>query len=181
MNQRRNIFIDRSFQSKFIITFCGIILVSTIVIAGILLYLSQDATTVTLGDMKVTVKGTADFMFPLLFQTLLIVTVFTAAVIVGVTMLTSHKISGPLFNISRVIKDIKDGDLTRHVHLRRNDQVRILADNLNELIDTLRDRHLALKKAADRLRTALLDAGINDDEVEKELKVIEENADYFRT
>jgi signal transduction histidine kinase len=145
-----------------------------------LLYLSRDATTVTFENTKVRVKNTADFMLPLLAQTLLVVMVVTALIMIILTLLTSHKISGPLFNISRTMKNVKEGDLRNHVHIRRNDQVRVLADNLNELIDVLRDKHLVLKKAADKLLT-IAHEPLHKKEIDDELKKINEVANYFHT
>ena len=59
-NKRRNYFIDKSFQTKFIIKFCMIVMVSSLLIGVFLFFLSRNLTTVAIENARVIVKSTSD-------------------------------------------------------------------------------------------------------------------------
>ncbi|TET32005.1 MAG: methyl-accepting chemotaxis protein [Planctomycetota bacterium] len=51
----------------------------------------------------------------------------------------SHKIAGPLYRMSQVMKDVGKGDMTQVCRLRPGDWLSDFADDLNDCIGNLRD------------------------------------------
>ena len=92
--RRRNYFIDKNFQSKFIIKFCIIVIISSLAVGVSIFYLSQNFTTVAIENAHVIVKKTSDFMLPIVAETLALVTLFSAIAVIILTLFTSHKIAG---------------------------------------------------------------------------------------
>lgn len=45
----------------------------------------------------------------------------------------SHKITGPIFNVSRHINQMARGDFSRRIKLRKRDEFKVLADEVNRL------------------------------------------------
>lgn len=146
VNQRRNYFIDKSFQAKFILKFCLIVILASIVIAIALLSLSSKSTTVAIENTKVVVKGTADFIFPIALQTTLIVTIFSAAATSILTMFVSHKIAGPLHRMRREIEKLGEGNLNVNFSIREGDQLKNLATSLAAMSYALRGKIEALRR-----------------------------------
>ncbi|MDP2923009.1 MAG: methyl-accepting chemotaxis protein [Candidatus Omnitrophota bacterium] len=145
-NLRRNYFIDKSFQTKFILKFCGIVILASIVIGVILILFSTKSTTVAMENTKVTAKGTADFIFPLMLQTILIVTIFSAVTTSILTLFVSHKIAGPLFRLRREIEKLGEGNLNVNFNIREGDQLRNLATSLAAMSYSLRGKIEALRR-----------------------------------
>ena len=145
-NKRRQYFIDRKFQAKFIFKFCLIVVLSSLLIGTALFFISRDSTTVTIENTEVKVKRTADFILPLMILTLVIVAAFSAVVVSILTLLTSHKISGPLYRLRQDIDILKDGDLRRNFSIRSKDQLQELAKSLNSMCQSLREKQAELKK-----------------------------------
>jgi len=146
MNRRRNYFIDRSFQSKFIIKFCLLVVIASVLTWASLYYFSRQTTTVAFEHLKVVVKSTADFIMPIMLGTLIIVTLLAAAATIIVTLLTSHKIAGPLYRLKIELDKMKNGDFSSPVRVRTKDQLQNIASNFEEMRLNLKNSVKALKE-----------------------------------
>jgi len=154
-NKRRRYFIEKGFQLDFILKFCFIVIVSSLVILAMLFMVSQDSTTVAIENTKVIVKSTVDFILPIMTVTLLIVSVFSALVLSILTMIISHKIFGPLHRLKNEIDILKNGDFRRNFSIRTRDQVQELAKSLNDMCKSIREKQLELKKRVKAARSTL--------------------------
>ena len=130
---RKKFFIDKNFQSKFILKFCSIVLVSSIVIAGLILVMTQDSTTVAIYDTKVHVQQTADFIKPVVVSVIIAVTIVTAVGIILLTLFISHRIAGPLFRLKREVDTIAKGSFKVDFSLRSKDQLKDLSASLQKM------------------------------------------------
>ncbi|MBP6993605.1 MAG: hypothetical protein KBC90_18975 [Spirochaetes bacterium] len=138
MQPRKQRFIDKKFQARFILKFC-LINIAACVLIGVLVYaLNQRSNTVAFEDLRVVVKSTSDFLLPLLVPVILIVTVLVALATIVITLVVSHRISGPLYGLTRQVHGLKEGDLSRPVRIRASDQLQRLAEELDAFREGLR-------------------------------------------
>jgi len=177
---RRHYFIDKGFQTEFILKFCLIVILSSLVVGFLLILFSRGSTTVTIENARVLVKGTADFIFPIMLATLIIVTVFSAFAVGALSLFASHKISGPLYRIKKEIDVLKGGDLSPSFKIRKKDQLQHLAAALSELTGSLRDKHKALREKTSQIEEALRSPQPNNDALNKSLKELEDILNYFK-
>ncbi len=175
-NLRRQYFIDKSFQARFILKFCSVVIISSIVITGAVFFLTQGSTTVAIENTKVMVKRTADFILPLLLLTVIVASVVTAAVTAVLTLLASHKIAGPLFRIVREVGGVAEGDLRRNFSIRSKDQLQELAKRLEAMCASLRSHQAELKVKCQSLAACVKEAGANipADQKEKIARLLDE-------
>jgi methyl-accepting chemotaxis protein len=82
------------------------------------------------------------------FNTLALLLVFVT-VIIAVWMVAaiwrSHKVAGPMVNITRHIHDIAAGKFDGQIRLRSGDELQALAGALNGMIESLRERDQTIK------------------------------------
>ncbi|MFC1515017.1 hypothetical protein ACFL5X_03860 [Candidatus Omnitrophota bacterium] len=152
---RRHYFIDKQFQTNFILKFCLIVLVSSVLIGALVLLLSKGSTTVAIENTKVQVKTTSDFILPILLQTIAVVSLFSAFAVGFLSLVSSHKISGPLFRLKREIDILKDGDLGRNFNIRASDQLQALSKSLSEMSVNMRRRYVEVKDKCKDLKGML--------------------------
>ncbi len=175
MNKRRNYFIDKELQSRFIIKFCLLVVLAGLIITGMLYWLSKQSTTVAIVDSRVVVRTTADFLLPILLQTVLVVMVILGVATIIVTLLFSHKIAGPLFRFKKAIEGVKLGDLSVNFHLRSYDQLKELSDEINAMIDKTREQIILIK-------TDLVNLKAKKGHVsEQDLEDLDKKINYFKT
>jgi signal transduction histidine kinase len=63
------------------------------------------------------------------------------------TIFFSHKLAGPIYRFEILCHSIINGVYTDMVHLRKGDEMRNLANLLNEVIERTRKRFLDIKNA----------------------------------
>lgn len=149
--KRKNYFIKRDFQSKFILKFCLIILIGTILSTGLLFLFSQGTLTSSFQQSRLVIKNTSLAILPaVIYINLITLGLITLATIV-VTLFVSHKIAGPLFRFEKELKEIEKGDLTKSIKLREKDQTTNLADSLNKMTAGLHEKVLEIRTGVENL------------------------------
>ena len=182
--------IDRDFQAKFILKFCALVALGGLFTVGILYLLALSSTTVSIVDSRVVVRTTADFLMPVLIQTILIVMILVGIATIFVTLFVSHKISGPLYRFKKVLEALEQGDFSDNFKIRDPDQLQGISTVFNAMITKVRAHLGALKDNLASLKEKL--NNIAEHEIAegkqaylKELKRISEELnkilDYFKT
>jgi len=143
----------------------------------LLYFFSSKSTTVSFENTRAVVKSTAEFIFPILVQTIVIVTLAIAIITVILTLFISHKISGPLHRFKKELEIIGEGDLKSDIKLRTNDQMQELADTLNETKKALRERLNELRNHTQELEESI---SKSVPEQEKKIKKIKDLMSYFK-
>jgi methyl-accepting chemotaxis protein len=141
-NSRRNYYIDKDFQNKFVMKFCGLVALGAVVTMALLYLMAREATTVSIVHSRITVRTPADFLLPLMVQTVIIVTVIVSLAAAAVTLFVSHKIAGPLFRFKQTFRELSLGNFSNQVRLRKGDQLLELASEFNHMIASVRGQIL---------------------------------------
>ncbi len=190
MSKRRNYFIDRNFQTKFILKFCLLVFFGGLLTITGLYLLASRSTTVSVVNSRVVVRTTADFILPILIQTVIVVTLIVSLATIIVTLFVSHKIAGPLYRFKKAMKDLEEGDFSSDFHIRHLDQLQGLAGDFNNTIQRIRQELRQIKSNFFTLKEKV--DSLNPDEVAEhkrpvinELKrlseVIQKTIQYFKT
>ncbi len=144
--KRRQLYINKGFQARFIIKFVLILVLGGAITIGLTLFNTQDTLTTTYVNSKLVIQNTALAIMPSVMYTTLITTLIVGLVVVMVTLLVSHKIAGPMFRFEKDIKRIASGDLKSRIHIRKSDQFQEIAASLNTMIDSLAGRVTAIRE-----------------------------------
>ena len=188
--KRRIYFIDKKFQTKFILKFCALVAIGGLLTIGIIYFLAMQSTTVSILNSRVAVRTTADFILPILAQTVVIVVVIIGLAAVMITLFFSHKIAGPLYRFKKVMEALEKGDFSSGFKIRRLDQLQDLADTFNSMIARITSELVALKNNFYTLKEKLNNISENEVVEHKraylnELKKISEELNriinYFKT
>lgn len=163
IHKRRIYLIEKSFQVKFILKFCGLVVFGGLLTIGLLYLLAMQSNTVSFVNSRVVVRATSDFILPILIQTVAVVIIIVGLATVMVTLLFSHKIAGPLYRLKKVLKDLEGGDFSSDFHIRHLDQLQDLADTFNNTINKTRDRIQVLQNDVKSMKETL--DGISENEI----------------
>ena len=146
---RRQYFIKKEFQARFIIKFVLILIAGGLVSIGMTFLNNHDTLTTTYTNSKLVIQNTSLAIMPSVVFTTILTTVLLGIVVIALTLLFSHKIAGPMFRFEKDIKRIADGDLKSRINIRKGDQFQELALGLNDMIQSLSDRVGRIKKETD--------------------------------
>lgn len=138
--QRRNYFIKKGFQVRFIIKFCLLMLLGIVISTSLLFVFSQGTLTSSFKDSRLVIENTSSAILPAIIYTSLITICLLTIATIAVTLFISHKIAGPMFRFENDLKEIGKGDLTKKVVLRRKDQAAELAESITNMTALLREK-----------------------------------------
>ena len=157
-NRRRIYFIEKKFQTKFILKFCALVAAGALLTIGILYILALKSTTVSIVDSRVVARSTSDFLLPILIQTVVIVMILVGLATMAVTLFVSHKIAGPLYHFKKTMEDLEEGNFSLDFRIRCLDQLKSLAEAFNAMIvktrkqvNLIKTNFLLLKEKLDSL------------------------------
>ena len=131
--QRKNYFIKKEFQFKFILKFCLIMLAGITLSTCFVFIFSQDTLTSSFNDSRLVIENTGQAILPTILITNLITLAIITLAAIAVTLFISHKIAGPMFRFEKDIQSIATGDLGIKINLRQKDQFTTIATCLNEM------------------------------------------------
>ena len=179
-NRRKNYFIDKGFQSRFIIKFCMLVILTS-VLTGVLMYaFNQGSTTVAFDNLRVVVKTTADFIMPMILVILAVVTLLISISTILVTLFTSHHISGPLYKLMMELEKIKSGDLRNPIRIRAKDNLQKVANEFDEMRVEMKASIAEIKYNWDAVKGAVSSNGTQGKEIDKNIAKLESELSKFK-
>ena len=135
--KRRNYFINRAFQTEFILKFCAVIAFGCIVFGLVLYMLSSSTLTTSFENSRLVVKSTADYLLPGLLFGGVVVGFLTAIVTSIVVLLMTHRVAGPMYRFEKYAQKVGSGDLLPDLRIRRKDQFQNLVGAFNKMTNDL--------------------------------------------
>jgi methyl-accepting chemotaxis protein len=149
--KRSHYFIKKDFQTKFILKFCFLLLAGVILSTGLLFIFLQDTLTSSFQNSKLVIEITAMAILPTIIYTSLVTLALLAIATIIVTLFVSHRIAGPMFRFEKELKEIGEGDLTKKLSLRKDDQVENLADCITEMTASLHEKFSLIRVGLERI------------------------------
>lgn len=174
-NRRRQYFVDKKFQTAFIVKFASLVVIATAVSGAIVYFMAKSTVTTSFENSRLVIKSTADFILPsvLLSGAIAIVSIGLATILIAT--IASHRIAGPVYRLGKDIKEVSTGNLQIRFGLRKNDEMKSLADDLNVMVEVFRNDVAGIKKIYSELESALNSNNIESARTKlKELKIIVE-------
>lgn len=143
MNQksykRRNYFIKKDLQGKYIISYFIHIFLGSLVFAIILSLFSAKTVTVMYNSYGLQLGKTPVMIFREILAAHWLIIVLAGIVVVIGSMLFTHRIAGPLFKFERTLDRMITKDFSFTIYLRQNDEEKELAEKINHLLNMLSD------------------------------------------
>jgi len=148
--RRKQYFIQKEYQTKFILKLSALILAGTVISTVLILYFSQDTLTSSYVNSRLEVKSTSAAILPavMLTNAITVTVIFIAAVVV--ILFISHKIAGPMYRFEKEIKKIDEGDISGTISLRDKDQFEKLAQSLDGMVAGLRQKITLIQDTVDQ-------------------------------
>lgn len=148
---RRNYFIDKDFQTEFILKFCGLVALGCAVFGAILYIFSRSTLTTSFENSRLVVKSTADYLFPgLLFAGIIVALVMAIASSIVVILMT-HRVAGPIYRFEKYAQELGSGKLNSDLRIRKKDQFQNLVKSFNKMTHDLKSGLLKVNEVSEKL------------------------------
>jgi len=187
--RRRNYNIKKRFQGLFVIKIALSLLLGLILSMSILVYSSGNTITADYSSGKVNIQSTSEAILPYILLANGLAAVLVVVVSVLIAYLFSHKTAGPLFRFEKSIRAIKEGELTYRIHLRGEDHLKEMEEEINLLSEFLDHKIGSLQDLSVEL-TSLTDSYTCDvengkdkisDQIKEKMAHMTEHLSMFKT
>lgn len=138
--KRRQYYIDKDFQTKFMLKFCLLILIGGLLSFALTMFVSQDTLTSSYNGSKLVIEKTSSAIMPSVIIATVITTVVISVIAAIMMLFVTHKIAGPMYRFENDLKVIAEGDLKKQIRLRDGDQFSGVVGSLNEMVESLNDK-----------------------------------------
>jgi len=157
-NRRKNYFIKKKFQTRFILRFCFPVIFTALIAAIVVYYFSSQSTVTVFENSRLVIKPGTEFIIPGLILSALFSIILVGIATVIIMFFISHRIAGPLYKVENSLERMADGDLSFDIHFRKRDEIKKLANafnmtsrKLNGLIGDVKQERAELDSAVSRL------------------------------
>ncbi len=119
-----------------------------LIIFGTVFYFYSDITVgASYRQFHVKANNFLDFLLPV------ILIGFGISLVLGFigALFFPHSIAGPIYRIERELIEIGEGDLSKKLMLREKDSCKNLAENVNTMVDALRDKIKRIGDYSDKI------------------------------
>ncbi len=170
-HRRSNYWIKKSFQSSFSFRFAALLLIEAGLIAFLFFHVTKGTLTTGYEGSVVRVEHTGHFFLASFVMIMAIAALAIALAAMLVFILFSHRIAGPAFHVQKSLHEVARGNLTYQIRLRKKDELRDLAEDVNLAVRILDQKIGQLKR----------EIGKADKLDGKTLQHIKELVDSFKT
>lgn len=126
--------IDRRFQLRVTLMVVGVITLTQMLISGYI-YFHASNWAKKVGDFVPDLETDAHSFVLMVLASILVTLITNFLFIFLLSIYFSAKISGPIFNMSRVFREVMEGNPSKRIQLRKSDELQEFAQVSNALLD----------------------------------------------
>jgi methyl-accepting chemotaxis protein len=156
--RRKNYFIKRELQGKYIFRFFIFVIVGSLFFTMILGLLSFDTMTIVYNNSSLQVGKTPIVLLKEILRAHWIFIVTVGVFVVFSSMFLTHRFAGPLYRFEKSVEEMTRGNFAFEIKLRSKDEAKELAEMINTFNMTLSSRLKEIRDIAEDLSIHLADA-----------------------
>ena len=178
---KRKYLVRKDFQVVLMAILAAILTTGFLSSIVIFYFLTEQNLTASFQDFQLSINKTNDYLLPLLLGINGLLCFAGLILIAFVVVTRTHRIVGPLVNLSNFFRKLKeDGDLALVFKTRKTDQLKDIEQEFNELLASWRKRVSALKEDSAFLSSLSRDPTVDTAEQENIRRKIVETADELQ-
>jgi len=153
--RRRNYFIKKDLQGKYMFSFFVFVIAGSIIFTLIFSLLSSDTLTIVYEDYNLKIGKTPIMLLKEILSAHWIFIVVGGLAVVILSMFLTHRFAGPIFRFEKSIDEITNGNLNFQIKLREKDEGKELANKINKMILMFSDNFKEMEKISEEIRNEL--------------------------
>lgn len=183
IRRRKKYFIKPGFQSRLTAIFILIVIIVANIVGALVYGFSVEKLENNLVEeakLPVDSKQLGQALLP----GVIIAELISIFVVAFICIFVTHTIAGPVYRMEKVVRNIGEGDLTHFIKLRPKDELKDLADAMNEMTMGLRNKVISFKENVSLIQEGIALAKSTGnvsrlDEVAKAVESMEESLRSF--
>ena len=166
--RRRNYFIKKDLQGKYIFFFFIFVVLGSIIFTLIFSMLSANTLTIAYKNYTLQIGKTPLILIRELLGAHWIFIVTAGLAVVVVSMFLTHRLAGPLFRFEKSVGEMIKGNFDFRIRLRKKDEGKELAEMMNQLLETISSNVREMRSLSDEIGARLAEAEKSDSQRKEE-------------
>jgi len=172
-HKRRNYFIKKTFQGRFVFQFYLLVIAGALIFSFIFSYMTFDTLTMTYENYNLRLDRTPFMLLKQMLTTQWIIFLPVGLVVIIAAIMQTHRIAGPLYKIERILDDMIKGIIDSNLFLRKNDDGKEIIEKLNQYNRSLVEKISSMKKLTSEIDKNLLQQIEAADSLPPDRKIVE--------
>lgn len=148
---RRNYFINKDFQGRYIFSYFLFVIIGSIIFAVILGLFSADTMTIVYNHHDLQLGSTPAILMKQFVRAHWIFVVGGGLMVIVASIFITHRIAGPLYRLEKSLDEMIQGNISVNTSLRQKDEGQELALKMNQFNEVLSLRLKELNEAGSGL------------------------------
>lgn len=165
--RRRNYFIKKELQGKYIFDFFIFVIGGSIIFTLIFSLLSYNTLTVVYEDYNLQIGKTPLVLLKDILGSHWIFIVTAGFSVVVLSMFLTHRFAGPIYRFEKSVEEMIKGNFNFEIRLRKKDEGKELASKMNQLINTVSSNIKELQLISEEIHARLSDISSSIDRKEE--------------
>lgn len=186
--KRRNYFINKEFQGRYIFTYFILATIGSLVFIGIFSFFSSNTLSIVYENYHLQLGVTPGILFKKILSAQWLFIIVGGSLVVLVTLMLTHRVAGPFYRFEKSLDEMMEGDLSNKIHLRQKDEGKELAQKINAFNYILSDKLTVMENfnsntavTALQLKKILDDAGLDSELYAQQISEILNNQKNIQT
>ncbi|MCD4678373.1 MAG: methyl-accepting chemotaxis protein [Desulfobacula sp.] len=138
--KRRNYFINKEFQGRFIFNFFLLATIGSLLFVGVFSFFSSNTLSIAYDNYHLQFGVTPGILFKNILSAQWLFVVFGGGIVIIVTLFLTHRVAGPFYRFERTLDEMIEGDISNKIILRQKDEGKDLAQKINAFNFILEDK-----------------------------------------
>ena len=138
--KRRNYFINKEFQGRYIFTYFVLAGVGSLIFIGIFSFFSSNTLSIVYDNYHLQLGVTPGILFKKILSTQWLFLVLGGGLVILFTLFLTHRVAGPFYRFEKTLDAMIEGDVSGKVALRPKDEGKELAQKINAFNYILSDK-----------------------------------------
>jgi len=138
--KRRNYFINKEFQGRYIFNYFLLAAIGSLLFIAVFSFFSSNTLSIVYDNYHLQIGITPEILFKKILSTQWLFIVLGGGMVVGITLILTHRIAGPFYRFEKTLDEMMDGDISRKIILREKDEGKDLAQKINAFNDMLGEK-----------------------------------------
>ncbi len=138
--QRRNYFINKEFQGRYIFNYFLLAAIGSILFIAVFSFFSSNTLSIVYDNYHLQIGVTPGILFKKILSTQWFFLVLGGGLVVVFTLILTHRIAGPFYRFEKNLDEMLEGDISGKIILRKKDEGKDLAQKMNAFNYMLGDK-----------------------------------------
>ncbi|MCP3872195.1 MAG: methyl-accepting chemotaxis protein [Desulfobacteraceae bacterium] len=138
--KRRNYFINKEFQGRYIFNYFLLVTIGSILFIGVFSFFSSNTLSIVYDNYNLQLGVTPGILFKKILSTQWLFIVIGGGAVIIITLILTHRVAGPFYRFEKSLDEMVEGDISNKIILRQKDEGKDLAQKINAFNFILGDK-----------------------------------------